>query len=531
MPALDILRRCTILMGSAPGEPPSAGTAGAGLRLQAEGSVEMRAVVRGVLAAGLIAAVLGCPSVSRSSSGSPAIPVVPSLLAAPGEAPGLAGKPFLPCSLTDAERDFLRRNPSYLRTRMMSSTGRRVEGLFGAPAEFAPADGVIFAWQGYTSLLTRLIKFVAETDTAYVVVDSDYYASSARRQLEAAGVNMENVRFFSCCLDSVWMRDYGPWWIYTKDGDREIVDLIYNRPRPDDDKFPAWLGRKIGIPVHPTQLVLPGGNLILDGHGVAVMTDVVFDPSQGGDPSLTREDVERYMKEYFGCRKVIFLKHMNRDGTGHVDMFCKLLNDETVIVGEYADASDGAPGNKEILDENAAILAAETNGLGRKFKVVRIPMPPYRYGTTYTYTNSLICNDKVLVPIYGFDTDEEALRIYKRLLPGADVKGFDCSYIIGANGAIHCITKLMMKDPLVVGEPEVSTLDDGRTLVEVRIEAVRPVEEVVIVDGGRTVPMEEDGGGTWRAVLDGAPAAGWCVKAVDADGMYETWPEDAAGGE
>ena len=126
---------------------------------------------------------------------------------------------------------------------------------------------------------------------------------------------------------------------------------------------------------------------ILDGHGVAIMTDVVFDPSQGGDPNLTLEQLKSYMHEYFGCHKVIVLKDMNRDGTGHADMFCKLLNDETIIVGRYADASDGAPGNKEILDENAALLEQETNGLGRPFKVFRILKPKYHWGKTYTYPN------------------------------------------------------------------------------------------------------------------------------------------------
>ncbi len=351
--------------------------------------------------------------------------------------------------LTAEEREYIENNfNDYLATKYGDATRIRDNKTRMAPAEYEKADGCCFGWQGYTSLLTQLISFVSESSTAYVVVDRESDIDYAKKRLLQAGAKEENLEFVVKYLNSVWMRDYGPWWTYTNDGEREIIDLDYNRPRPHDDEFPSALGRKYNIPSHVLDLILPGGNLILDGHGVAIMTDVTFDPSQGGDPNMSVEEMEKFMKDYFGCKKVIILRDMHQDGTGHVDMFCKLLNDTTFIVGRYANPSDGAPGNAEILDEAAARLASETNGKGEPFKVFRIPMPPRKWGTTYTYTNSLICNNKVLVPVYGHPTEEEALNVYRKVLPGYDVKGFDCNNIISANGAIHCITKLFMADPI-----------------------------------------------------------------------------------
>jgi hypothetical protein len=52
------------------------------------------------------------------------------------------------------------------------------------------------------------------------------------------------------------------------------------------------------------------------------------------------------------------------------------------------------------------------------------------------------------VPIYNRGTDKTALAVYQKLLPNHKIIGFDCNNIISANGAIHCITKLVMADPL-----------------------------------------------------------------------------------
>ena len=51
-----------------------------------------------------------------------------------------------------------------------------------------------------------------------------------------------------------------------------------------------------------------------------------------------------WAKEFPGsitvCDAAGVILDMNRDGTGHCDMFSKLLNDETIIVGQYATAAD-----------------------------------------------------------------------------------------------------------------------------------------------------------------------------------------------
>jgi len=326
-------------------------------------------------------------------------------------------------------------------------------GDFFLPAEYDQADGVILSWDSYyASLLIQLIAAVTQTDTAYIVVSGASEQNSVHVQLSGTAADLSKVKYFHKNLNSVWIRDYGPWWGLDENGQRFILDFIYNRPRPLDDQFPEWLAGQIGVNYYSPNLVHAGGNFMVDGHGMGFMSSLVLNENSSLSPAAVRQ----IFREYAGLDSVVILTPMQYDGTGHIDMFCKLLNDSTVIVGEYTSQSAGAGQNYSILNQNAALLAGLHNLAGRPFHVHRILMPPYSNGITYTYTNSLIVNRLVLVPVYGFTTDGNALALYQQLMPEYTVLGFNCNQIIGANGAIHCITKLMMSsqpvDPVIIGD-------------------------------------------------------------------------------
>ena len=340
------------------------------------------------------------------------------------------------------------------------------DSIVYTPAEFDSVAGIIFAWEAYSTLLTELIKEVAEEDTAWVVVDNTNEENSVSNTLSNANVNMDRVVFQVIPTNSVWIRDYGPWWIIEPENSRAIIDLVYNRPRPLDDAYPELAAVDFGVNYYGLGLIEAGGNMLLDGQGAVIVSNVIFDGSQGFDPNLTQEQLEQYFLDYFGVHKVIVTPHLINDGTGHIDMFVKLINDTTVIVGEYENQSAGFSGNYDICNQVANQLANETNGAGRPFNIVRMPMPPYNNGITYTYINSLIVNNKVLVPIYGFSTefanDDSVLALYETIMPGVEAVGFDCNQIIPANGAIHCIA---MKVPAL---PE--TISCGNLMGDVNLD-------------------------------------------------------------
>ena len=369
------------------------------------------------------------------------------------------------------------------------------DSIVYTPAEFDSVTGVIFAWEAYPTLLTNLIKEVAEDDTAWVVVDNTSEQNSVSNTLSNANVNMDRVVFQVIETNSVWVRDYGPWWIIEPENSLAIIDLVYNRPRPLDDTYPESAAGYFGINYYGLGLIEAGGNMLLDGQGAVIVSNVIFDGSQGFDPTLTQDQLEQYFLDYFGVHKVIVTPHLINDGTGHIDMFVKLINDSTIIVGEYENQSAGYPGNYDICNQVASQLANETNGAGRPFNIVRMPMPSYNNGITYTYINSLIVNNKVLVPIYGISTefanDDSVLALYETIMPGVEAVGFDCNQIIPANGAIHCIAMKVpaLPETIACGNLMGDVNLDGRTniydilkLVDIAADVIEP--ELCVMESG-----------------------------------------------
>ena len=375
-----------------------------------------------------------------------------------------------------------------------------------APAEFDSVAGIIFAWESYYTLLTDLIKEVAEEDTAWVVVDNANEATSASATLSGNGVNMDNVVFQQIPTNSVWIRDYGPWWIYQPDGSRAVLDLVYNRPRPQDDAYPENLAAEWNIDYYGLGLVEAGGNMLLDGTGNVFISDVIFDASQGFDPNLTQDQLDEYFLDYYGVENVIITDHLEYDGTGHIDMFVKVINDSTVIVGEYTSSTAGAGNNYNICNNVAAQISGLTNGNGRPYTVVRMLMPPYSGGVTYTYINSLIANKKVFVPIYGFSTDADVLTQYEQLMPGYEIIGYDCNQIIPANGAIHCIA---MKVPAMLPQDSCAQWSKGDVNTDEVVDIMDVLTTVdIILDAGEIEPcvqfaadMNEDGDVTFFDII------------------------------
>ena len=138
------------------------------------------------------------------------------------------------------------------------------------------------------------------------------------------------------------------------------------------------------------------------------------------------------------------MNNLPYDGIHHIDMHMKLLDEETLLVGQYPTGVADGP----FIEANLQyVLENFKTCFGKTFKVVRIPMPPDQNGQYppsgqyRTYTNSFILNKTVIVPTYEYQYDTTALRIYREAMPGYNIVGINCNSIIGSLGAIHCIMK------------------------------------------------------------------------------------------
>ena len=329
-----------------------------------------------------------------------------------------------------------------------------------SPAEFSRAYGAYLSWTN-DALLQGILRDIAlevtKDDTLYVALATGQ-DTLCTNYFSANQVNMDRVKFISTdTIDlSLWIRDFGPFYFY-EDGLRAISNYYYWYA--EYDTFPHLIADEWGFNCYDANLMLSGGNFMTDGNGMGFVASVI----QTENSSWSEDSIHNNLKQYLGLDSVVIIRSMQKDGTGHIDMFSKFLNDTLILVGEYLNPGDGYGQNQMILNNNADSLSKIKNLDGRPFNVVRIPMPPfYQVGTNLyapSYTNSLIINRKVLVPIYGdslASLDTQALNLYKELMPDYDVIGINSAEIIKSWGAVHCITKthfhsnpmMVLHDPL-----------------------------------------------------------------------------------
>jgi len=311
------------------------------------------------------------------------------------------------------------------------------------PGEFEPLRGVFVTWRygTYNSIFREIVREVVEVSKAFIIVRSSSEQNNITNYLNSGGVPLDSVEFYMYSNNSIWIRDYGPWFMRKQDDSEGITDFIYNRPRPEDDTIPWRIGQSWGIPVYGSPLEHPGGNYMVDGLGVGFVSNLIYQEN----PGYTASEIDSLMYEYSGLDTLVVMQRINIEYTGHIDLWTKILNDTLVMVGEY---EPGHP-NYTLLNQHADSITRCKNGEGFNFRVVRIPMPWSTSNAPPSYLNSLFVNNKVLVPLWSEPEDDTALFIYEQALPGINAVGINCSAMSGSGGAIHCITMQIPGDMFI----------------------------------------------------------------------------------
>lgn len=388
----------------------------------------------------------------------------------------------LPRGLTTQELDFVK-NEGYVHPLTPNSLGSP-EGPVRTMAEWEELDGVVITWRAYYSILAQIIDALKDNTHVFIVCNDSI---ATQLYLSSKGVSFEdNVSFFELPSNSVWIRDYGPNSAYLNDVEEFVfIDWIYNRPRPLDDIIPGVLAEELSIPIYstdlpPDDLVNTGGNFMADGMGNAFASQLVLDENdetnQWGFSNHSEEEVDAIMNTYMGINTFIKMVVLPYDNIHHIDMHMKLLDEETLIIGEYPEGIADGP---QIEANLAYVLDNFQTPYGNDYHVIRVPMPPDYFdkypnlgGDYRTYANALIANNTILVPVFEEQYDTTALRIWEENMPGYAIFGIDCNTMISASGALHCITKeIGANEPLLINMPHLRKVcSDQLSSVRARIQ-------------------------------------------------------------
>lgn len=296
-------------------------------------------------------------------------------------------------------------------------------------AEFEEMQSVLVRYP--FGIPVSLIVEMSQDCKVTTIVANASQQQTVTAQYQSAGVNMSNCEWLIAPSDSYWTRDYGPWFV--ADGNREIgiSDFPYNRPsRPNDDNVPVVLAQQMGIPLYGMNLIHTGGNWMDDGLGIAVSSDLVWEEN----PDLTEEQINDLVLDYLGVTKY----HVTLDPLGeyikHVDCWGKFLDVDKILIGQVPE-SDFRYDDYEFI---ANYFSLQTSSYGNHYQVYRVYTPgDYPYTP---YTNSLILNKKVFVPVTGSQWDDEALAVYEEAMPGYEIIGVNYTGWENTD-ALHCRAK------------------------------------------------------------------------------------------
>jgi agmatine/peptidylarginine deiminase len=384
-------------------------------------------------------------------------------------------------------------------------------------------SGVLIRYGGGGGVPLVMIQEMAEDAEVLTIVASEAEQAQVEAWYANYGVNMANCQWLIAPTNTPLTRDYGPWYIFTGEAVQGIADNVYGNPL--DDLIPVVLGDSLGIPVYQTSVVIQGGNYMSDGMGVGMSEEMVLEQN----PSLTPEQLGAIMHDYLGLDTYHILNHV--EITAHVDTWAKLLDPGRILL-KYRHPPSPA------LEEMAEYLGSLMSSYGRPYEVVRI-QTSFQTG----YTNSLILNHKVLVPLYDDPLDSLALHTWAAAMPGYEIVGVPGGGW-GAGNAVHCRTmgitdRYMLRVVHVpLGDRE-NDSSDYRVAASVHAYSGQPLlagmpQVLWRVDGGAysavsMTPTAGDSFGAWiPEQLDGTQVQ-YYLRAADASGRDECHPYVGAG--
>ena len=302
-------------------------------------------------------------------------------------------------------------------------------------------------------IFLRMISELAPYEKVNLLVDDEVTAASVRERCSPE--TMQTLRLHQIQTVDSWIRDYGPNFLINQQAELAYNDWVFNAwgnkydELKQDDAIPAKLEDLLRIPRFEPGIVLEGGSIEVNGEGVVLTTEqCLLNPNR--NPRLNRNDIEQYLMDYLGVRKVLWLGEgiVGDDTDGHIDDIARFVAPGVVVCALEEDPQDA---NYELLQDNYKRLQLITDANDRPFEIVTLPMPGVVGGSSTSardlerlpasYANFYIANSVVLAPIFGHRNDERALEILQRLFPDRRVIGINCEPLVWGMGTIHCVTQ------------------------------------------------------------------------------------------
>tara|TARA_B100001094_G_scaffold123499_1_gene119237 strand:- start:1119 stop:2687 length:1569 start_codon:yes stop_codon:yes gene_type:complete len=331
-------------------------------------------------------------------------------------------------------------------------------------AEWESAIGTMIRWP--LGIPSDLVVELASDDILYVLVETANQQNQAINSFNNTGVNIFNVVFINTDTYSHWTRDHGPQFIIGNDYWKVVNQQFNGYPeeigcsnnifsesenqslsRPLESVFRGWeeddntnidFANQLNWDIKNLPLYWTGGNFMTDGYGMGFSTQLMVNEN-----NISNNDFQQIVRDELYLSTYHIFNNPNESSIQHIDCLAKLVGPETIIIKQV---SENSP-EYQCIEDFADSFYQLNTFYDRPFNIHRIYCPEINGGwwevnPVAAYTNSLIINNKVLVPQYGIEEDVQAIDTYHQAMPGYEIIGFDDfnGSPWYAEDALHCRT-------------------------------------------------------------------------------------------
>src|SRR5258708_3412845 len=262
------------------------------------------------------------------------------------------------------------------------------DGLF-MPARWTGHDRTLVSWPARGSFwgghmdetkleYAQVVRAIARFEPVTVIANP----GATEEVVERCAT--DNLDVLEISIDDSWIRDNGPIFVVDGRGGVAMVDFGFNSwgekflPYDKDAAVGEHLAERFQVRRYAAPLIAEGGGITVDGEGTLITTEsVLLNPNR--NPGISREDVERVLREYLGARKVIWLpcglaEDMGELGTdGHSDNVVQFIRPGLVLF-QVAPGKDNP--NWELVRQNPPTLEPPTDPPRRPPEIAQIPYLP-----------------------------------------------------------------------------------------------------------------------------------------------------------
>lgn len=323
---------------------------------------------------------------------------------------------------------------------------------FAMPAEWAEHSRCWMAWPSnpgiWTRGITNAFRNFAQVIQAILQFEPVTLLVQPRDRAEAFRLCGDQVEYLEYALDDSWMRDFGPTFVRSEQGDLAGVDWRFNGwgkyPHENDQHVARFILERLGIKRIEAPFVLEGGSIHVDGEGTVLTTEqCLLHPNR--NPELDKQQIEKLLLEYLGAQQVIWLPQgiADDDTDGHIDEIACFVAPGLALALVGNDKSDV---DYATLQRNADILRESRDARGRKLEVVTLEQPEIIYRgdqrLSQSYINFYIANHGIVMPAFGDSRRDELARgVIAELFPRRKVLQIPALELAYGGGNIHCITQ------------------------------------------------------------------------------------------